>query len=332
MRRREFVGLGLVGLGSSGCTREPTGREPVERPTRTRTPAPTPTPTRSPTPTRTATPTPAPEFDTTAAVRHVEELAGRIGPREATSAAYRQAADYVERQFRLAGLEVRRQRLSVPAGESWGIPVPRGRTVNLIATLPGTDATEPHLLVGAHLDTVPQAPGAEDNASGVAVLLELARLAASAPPETAVRFVAFGAEEPRGPSDDDHHYGSRHYVERLTRGQRRAVLGMVSLDRVGTGPDVRIRTAREAPTDVSATLLRAARRAGIPTSGGVNRSSDHWSFERTGTAAAARIGGHAYAGYHNAEDRPDVVRRKRLDDTGNLLWRWITSWARENGG
>ena len=64
----------------------------------------------------------------------------------------------------------------MPAGTSWGVPVRAGRSVNLIAERPGFDRTAPHVVIGAHLDTVPQAPGAEDNASGVAVLLELAAL------------------------------------------------------------------------------------------------------------------------------------------------------------
>ena len=49
----------------------------------------------------------------------------------------------------------------------------------MVARLPGAGTGQAGRLVGAHLDTVPQAPGAEDNASGVAVLLELARLAAA---------------------------------------------------------------------------------------------------------------------------------------------------------
>jgi Zn-dependent M28 family amino/carboxypeptidase len=64
-------------------------------------------------------------------------------------------------------------------------------------------------MVGAQLDTVPQAPGAEDNASGVSVLIEAARLAAQRPTRLPVMFVAFAAEEPRGDGEAWHHFGSR---------------------------------------------------------------------------------------------------------------------------
>jgi Zn-dependent M28 family amino/carboxypeptidase len=82
---------------------------------------------------------------------------------------------------------------------------------------------------------VPQAPGAEDNASGVAVLLELAWMAAREEPRLPVVFVAFAAEEPRGDGDAMHHFGSRVYVNRMPARERRALRGMVSLDRVGVG-------------------------------------------------------------------------------------------------
>ena len=163
----------------------------------------------------------------------VEHLAGRIGPRHATSAAYAEAARWVAGRLRDLGYRVHRQRVPVPGGSSWGVPVEAGTSVNVVARLPGTDLRRPHLVVGAHLDTVPQAPGAEDNASGIGVLLAAAEAAAERRTRLPVVFVAFGAEEPRGPTDADHHYGSRAYVAALGPAERRAVRGMVSLDRVG---------------------------------------------------------------------------------------------------
>ncbi len=59
----------------------------------------------------------------------------------------------------ISGFEVDRQSLEVPAGSSWGVPVPAGRTQNVVATQPGFRPDRPHRLIGAHLDTVPQAPG-----------------------------------------------------------------------------------------------------------------------------------------------------------------------------
>ena len=85
--------------------------------------------------------------------------------------------------------------------------------------------------------------------SGVSVVLELARAASVAAPRLPVMFVAFGSEEPRGTGDDQHHFGSRAMVERLNREERRALVAMVSLDRVGVGDVVPVSTGGlEPPT------------------------------------------------------------------------------------
>jgi hypothetical protein len=273
--------------------------------------------------TPTAVPTVTPEFDAVSARATVRFLAGDIGPREATSPAYRRAATHVERRLQAMGYDVRLQRFRVPAGVSWGVPVPAGETWNIVATPRGLAPRAPHRLVGAHLDTVPQAPGAEDNASGVAVLLELARLAAAHRPAVPVVFVAFAAEEPRGPGDARHHYGSRSYVAGLDPAARQAIRGMVSLDRVGIGEVVPVCTGGRAPRTVQRALLEVARRTGIPARACANRSSDHWSFEKAGIPAA-RLGGEPYPQYHSPRDRAGIVSADQLDRVGRLAWAWLS--------
>jgi acetylornithine deacetylase/succinyl-diaminopimelate desuccinylase-like protein len=109
-----------------------------------------------------------------AALRDVRHLASDIGPREATSHNFAEAAAFVETRFERLGYDVRRTKVRVPSGTSWGTPVRRGTSLNVIAEPDGFDASKPHVVIGAHLDTVPVAPGAEDNASGIAVMLQLA--------------------------------------------------------------------------------------------------------------------------------------------------------------
>ncbi len=263
------------------------------------------------------------DLDVTIARGAVDHLAGRIGPREATGRAYRRAAGWVEARLAGSGYVVRRQRFDVPAGNSWGVPVPAGRSINLVATRPGFDPTEPHLVVGAHLDTVPQAPGAEDNASGVGTLLAVAEATADRHTRLPVLLIAFGAEEPRGPTDDDHHhYGSRHYVASLDARERRAVREMVALDRVGVGDVVPVGSARDGDP-VQRSLLAAARRAGVPSAAEPgSRSSDHWSFVRAGLPGA-RLGSTPYAGYHSAADLPGVVADAQLRRTGRIVLAWL---------
>lgn len=264
------------------------------------------------------------DLDATVAMGAVRHLAGRIGPRHATSPAFRRAADWVTGRFERYGLSVTRQRVPTPSGDSWGTPVEAGTSYNLVATPSGFEPTEPHLVVGAHLDTIPVAPGAEDNASGVGVLLAVAEALQERRTRLPVVLVAFGAEEPRGPTDADHHYGSRRYVARLTAPQRRAVRGMLALDRVGVGAVVPVCSAFDDERNRSwrAAGVAAAERAGVPHQACVNSSSDHKSFARRGLPGI-RLGSTPYAGYHSPGDAPSVIDPDQLDRSGRVALAWV---------
>lgn len=257
----------------------------------------------------------------TAAVRH---LAGEIGPRPATGRAFRRAARWVEDELASYGLRVSRQSFPVPAGNSWGTPVPAGRSVNVVATTPDHRPGRPYLLVGAHLDTIPTAPGAEDNASGVAVLLAVAEALQDRTARLPVVLVAFGAEEPRGTTDADHHYGSRAFVAAMTPRERRSLRGMVSLDRVGVGAVVPVCAAFDEPANLAwrTPVERAAERAGVPYEVCIDAASDHKSFARDGLPGV-RLGSTPYAGYHSPDDVPAVVSRDQLGRTGRVVLAWL---------
>src|SRR5690606_2174749 len=166
--------------------------------------------------------------------------------------------------------------------------------------------------------------GAEDNASGVAVLLELARMAATVPTRRPVMFIAFGGEEPRGEGDDAHHFGSRAFVEQMTGPQRRRLRGMVALDRVGVGSGrvVPVCSGGLEPPRVRRALIRAAATIGVRTQACENQASDHWSFDKAGLPAA-RLGSTPYAQYHSEADRPHVVDPGQLNRVGRLMWAWL---------
>ena len=258
-------------------------------------------------------------FDADRAMRTVRGLADGIGPRLATSPAFRAAIAWISPHLVRSGYDVHRQGFQVPAGDSWGVPVEAGRSYNVVATPSGFDPSRPYLVVGAHLDTVAVAPGAEDNASGVSVLLELARTLG--PTRLPTVLVAFGAEEPRGPGDL-HHFGSRHYVAQMTAEERRNLRAMVALDRVGVGDAVPLSSVEGTATRVRDDLAAAARGLGIPTVVETDSASDHESFADAGFDAA-RVGSTPYAGYHSAGDVPSVVRPAQLARVGRLLTAWL---------
>jgi hypothetical protein len=155
-----------------------------------------------------------------ALMRHVEVLADPgLEGRAAGSDGEARAADYVAAELQRAGLAPRRQ----------PVPLADGASVNVYALLPGTGAPDDGVVVvGAHLDHLgPGFPGAEDDASGVAVVLELARALAARRGELgrSVLFAFFGAEE-RGL------LGSAAFV-RAPPVPRARLAVMVNLDMIG---------------------------------------------------------------------------------------------------
>lgn len=255
------------------------------------------------------------------AMEAVDVLAGRIGSRPGTSPAYFRAAGWVERRLIALGWTVERQRFPTPAGSYNGMALDGGPSVNLVATRGDVRPGKPWLLVGAHLDTVPQGPGAEDNASGIGVLLAIAGATAERRTRLPLVLVAFGSEEPRG-EPDDHHYGSRAYVAALTTAERRSLRGMVALDRVGVGAVVPVGSPAE-PNALTDSLEAAGRQADVPTVLGLfELSSDHESFVSAGLPGA-RLGSTPYVGYHSDGDVVAVVERAQLRRTARLLAAWL---------
>jgi hypothetical protein len=282
---RLLVVLAVTGALMVGCSDdEPAAEKPRTSPSlaeseASTTPSPGSTASASSESSKPPSPVP-PRFDRSAAMRTIRYLAAGVGPREAASATYRHAADWVAGRLSDLGYDVTRQRVRVPAGVSWGTPVDAGHTWNVVATPADYEPGGPYRIVGAHLDTVPQAPGAEDNASGISVILELARMAAEMPTRLPVVFVAYGGEEPRGDGEAWHHFGSRAYVERMSAGERTALRGMVALDRVGVGSVVPVCSGGLEPPTVRRSLLRTAARDDIPAQSCEDQASDHWSFDQ----------------------------------------------------
>ncbi|MBS0350412.1 MAG: M28 family peptidase [Proteobacteria bacterium] len=101
---------------------------------------------------------------------------------------------------------------------------------NIEAELPGANSSHPLVIVGAHYDSAGNSPGANDNASGIAVMLEIARLLAAAKPDCPVKFVAFVNEEP--PFTHTKQMGSYYYAKHL-RSLDFQVKAMLSLETIG---------------------------------------------------------------------------------------------------
>lgn len=151
--------------------------------------------------------------------RHTEYLSVKVGERHLwKEGSLNKTVDYIESVFKDYGYTVHRQTYRC-----------YGQNVsNLIAEKPGRE--QGLVVIGAHYDTVPGTPGADDNASAVSGLLELARLLKETSPHKPFAFVAFANEEP--PCFGSHHMGSMVYANHLKE-QGISVEVMVSLEMIG---------------------------------------------------------------------------------------------------
>jgi len=159
---------------------------------------------------------------------HLQALEGVRDP-ETTPKATQAALSYLQGQMEGFGLEVERQAVDLPKAA----PYP-----NLIARSKNKAPEQGLLVIGAHYDTVADSPGADDNASSLAILLELARLFAPMQGRLALEFVAFSLEE-------SGFLGSKSYLKKA-RAQVRPIRGAIILECVGY-TDVRPGAQRTPP-------------------------------------------------------------------------------------
>jgi Zn-dependent M28 family amino/carboxypeptidase len=255
----------------------------------------------------------APAFSYANAMRHVSVLT-RYGPRVAGSAADRTAANYVAAQLRSYGYAVRFQTVYLPGGRT---------TRNVIAERRGS--TTRVIVLGAHIDSKWPSPGGNDNGSGVAAMLEVARVCAQAPVAPTIRFIAFGGEESAGSRPDDHHFGSRQYVRIISSTQRARIESMVSLDMIGYGSRFSVRSWRGRLTTVGSlrnwgsytaeplVFERDTSRYGL---------SDHEAFERAGIPSAW-LEWRPDTAWHTRSDTAAHVSANRVRRTGRLARSWL---------
>jgi Zn-dependent M28 family amino/carboxypeptidase len=244
--------------------------------------------------------------------------------------ALEKAASYIEEALRELGYPVTAQ-----AYIAEGKPVR-----NLETEIAGTRWPDEVVLIGAHYDSVQGSPGANDNASGVAALLEIARLLAGKRPVRTVRFVAFVNEEP--PFFYSQEMGSRVYARRA-RERGNNIVAMLALETIGyyddatgsqhyplplyslfypdTGDYIAFIGNLSSRGLVRQSLGSFRRHTAFPSEGiaapgwlGGIHWSDHWSFWQEGYPAlmVTDTAPFRYPHYHTGSDTPERIGYPRL--------------------
>ncbi len=264
------------------------------------------------------------------ALRHdVEVLAGDIGERNVwRREALSRAADHIAAAFSAAGYEPVRE----------GYRVGQVLCENIYAEILGPRGGQEIVVVGGHYDSAPGSPGANDNASGAAATLALARLFAGAKPERTLRFVAFVNEEP--PYFQTPRMGSAFHARGMAE-RRETASAMLALETIGCYLDGVDSQRYPAPLAAlypsrgdfiafvgslsSSDLVRRTvdlfrRNAAFPSEGGALPGwmpgvewSDHWAFGQEGWPAlmVTDTAPFRYPHYHTPQDTPDKVDYER---------------------
>lgn len=261
---------------------------------------------------------------------HVEYLASTIGERNTGKPrALEAAAVYIEHALSVDGLTT-----SVQHYQCVGLDVR-----NIIAERRGASAANEIVVIGAHYDSAPGTPGANDNASGVAATLELARYFAEVLPERTIRFVAFVNEEP--PYFQSNLMGSMVYAK-ACRGRGDRIVAMLTPETVGYYSDRRgsqqypypFKLAFPSAGNFIAFIGNNASRDLLRRSVGAFRSSvafpsegafapesiqgigwsDHWSFWQAGYPGimVTDTAPFRYPYYHDPRDTPEKIDYDRL--------------------
>ena len=255
----------------------------------------------------------------------VEALAGGIGERNVYCyPKLCEAVAFIEQSFRHAGYLPKRHEYQA-----------RGKSfANIEAEIRGQDSPQEIIVVGAHYDTARGSPGANDNGSGVAALLALARAFINKPSSRSLRFVAFTNEE--RPFLRTARMGSRVYA-RQCRERADNIRGMLSLETIGYCSEepgsqwlsffgalypsrgdfivfVANPSSKELLKNASQSFGRQTdigwQSATLPSFSPGANSSDPWSFWKEGYPAlmVTDTAPFRYPHYHKRSDTPDKLR------------------------
>jgi hypothetical protein len=267
------------------------------------------------------------EFDANRALKPVKYLSESIGKRFAGTSNENKSATYLRDEMKSLGLTTSIQSFKLPNNTC---------SYNVVATLPAkpdtgsapggqkpADKKPMTIILGGHYDSK-VGPGANDNASGVGALIEIARIAGQQQtrPYT-LRFVFFGSEERVGSNPNNHHFGSRYYVKHMTSADKKSTSEMICVDMVANGEVLTLRSLKKAPGALSKKFLHEADLLGIPNVyKQAGDDSDFEAFERAGITTSWLEWRPGYY-WHTQKDTYDRLNKNCLLSTGRLLQKYL---------
>lgn len=253
---------------------------------------------------------------------HIQYLSEEIGPRPAGSEAELKTVEYLVNEFKSYGYnEVNVHKFTFTSS---GNEITAYNVEAVKKPMKNHD-TGQQIIVGAHHDSVPVSPGANDDASGTGALLELARVFANTPTDTTIKFIAFGAEE-------NGLWGSRKYAEAMPQEEVERTVAMFQLDMIGSADagDLVMFTAdgeKNLVTDLGAAV--GSRLSELIPYSELGRS-DHVPFHNLGIPAALFIHTPLEPWYHTENDVIEHISKEKLKDVADIVGAAIHQIARKD--
>ncbi|HLR69043.1 MAG TPA: M28 family peptidase [Virgibacillus sp.] len=255
---------------------------------------------------------------------HVYELSVDIGIRVAGTEEEKEAIDYIVSQYQSYGLDVEVQPFEFQRREDGEIVTKTSHNVIATKKAHKNHDTGEIIYVGSHHDSVPGSPGASDNASGIGVNMEIARILSKMPTTSEIRFVTFGAEELGL-------LGSKHYVSTLTEDEKNRSMGMFNFDMVGSenaGEMIMFTVDGERNIITNTGASSSLRVSDSLTYGQVGRS-DHQSFHDAGIPAAVFSYAPLEPEYHQPTDTIDKISKEKMEEVAKVVSASIYQLARK---
>jgi hypothetical protein len=244
-------------------------------------------------------------------------LSTNIGPRPAGKAGEKQAGSYLATELEKLGYKVGLEQFPMPNGST---------SQNLVTADPG-QSSDFTFFICAHMDSKAGSPGANDNASGCAALVELARAIKGTKHYPEVRFLVFGAEEEN--SSGTARVGSRYYLTTQPQNERTKIVGVLSMDTISVGPQLTYKFWGATSPPLGSNLTSFAKAKGLPSQMVQGQESDHEPFGDGGIPGVwlerTTLGGESDPKLNSSGDTMDHVFVNLVAESVNVTRDYLLS-------
>ncbi len=250
-----------------------------------------------------------PQPDYNRIIKTIVHLTKDIGSRPAGSEQTSQAIQFVSQELKSMGYHPIYQDFRLPDNT-------QGRSVDVFDV--GT--TQREIILTAHVDTLPDSPGANEDASGVAVLLELARTVRKYHIPVGVHFLFLGAEEKIHGYEEESYFSSARFMDYQKERGVQFMNGVIVIDKIGAGEKLQVTLIDSTTSNIMDKLLDKSNQLKIPVEKQVVQQEELESIPYVDIGLeTVRLEWSPNPHLHSSKDTADKIERKKIETAYTLL-------------